>query len=151
MLVHFLFPHRYRLIGWILLVPFMVLGFLTLYNEFEFGFLDVALRSAENSDWLDKPEIENFTNEIAMIGTLVALMFIAFAKEKVEDEYILKLRLDSLLVAVFVNYILLLLAILFIYGLDFVEFLVYNMYTVLILFIIRFTWVKYRQSKMVEA
>ena len=68
-------------------------------------------------------------------------------KEKKEDEYISKLRLSSLLWAVLINYTLLLLAFLFVYGEPFIPIIIYSMFTVLIIFIARFNYILYRNSK----
>ena len=149
MVSRFLLPHNFRLIGLIVLVPFIVLGVLCLHMDFEFAWFELKLRPEGNL--FDNPEYENFTNELAMIGVLVGLMFIAFSREKFEDEYIGSLRLDSLLIAVIINYALVLLGILFVYGFGFFMFLIYNMYTVLVLFILRFEWVKYRSRKTMES
>jgi len=143
----FLLPTHYRKIGWVIFIPFLVLGIFSFHMEFEFDWLDFKIRP-EGGGMLDNPEIENFTNELASIGVLIGLIFIAFAREKVEDEFMMKLRLESLMVAVLVNYVLLFFAILFVYGMDFIFVWVYNMYTVLILFIARFYWVKRCENKM---
>jgi hypothetical protein len=74
-------------------------------------------------------------------------LMIGFSKEKREDEFIVKLRLSSLLWAVWVNYALLFLAFVFIYGTAFLTILYYNTITVLIIFIIRFNYMLYRYSK----
>ena len=145
----FLLPTHYRRIGWFIFIPFMILGIFSLHMDFEFSWLDFKLRT--NGGLFDNPEIENFTNELASIGVLIGLIFIAFAREKVEDEFMMKLRLDSLVVAVLINYVLLFFAILLVYGMDFIFVWVYNMYTVLILFIARFYWVKMRQNKMLQS
>ena len=55
-----------------------------------------------------------------------------------EDEFIMKLRLESLVWAVYVNYAILILTILFVYELHFFSILVFNMFTLLIFFAIRF-------------
>ncbi len=140
----FLLPPRYRLVGWLILVPFLVLGILSVHLDYEVPWLgvNVSIPGSFGEGFFEDSDYENFTNEIAAIGVLIGLLFIAFSKEKVEDEYIAKLRLDSLLVAVLGNYALLFLAIVFLYGFNFFYALVYNMYTVLILFIARFYWVK---------
>ena len=145
----FLLPTHYRRIGWIIFIPFLILGIFSLHMEFEFDWLDFRMRAG--GGMFDNPEIENFTNELASIGVLIGLIFIAFTREKVEDEFMMKLRLESLMVAVLANYVLLFFAILFVYGLDFIYVWVYNMYTVLILFIARFYWVKRRENKMLQS
>lgn len=145
----FLIPHKYKQIGWVLLIPSVVLGIATIHWDFEFAFLELPFRGS--GSLFDKSEYENFTNEIAAIGALAGLMCIAFAREKIEDEFIRKLRMESLMVAVILNYLLLFLAIVFVYGWDFFLVLVYNMYTVLILFIARFSWIKMKQRKMLTS
>jgi len=82
---------------------------------------------------------------------LIGLIFIAFSREKIEDEFMMKLRLESLVAVVLISYSLLLLAILFVYGFGFFVALIYNMYTVLIIFIARFYWVKSRENKMLQS
>ena len=146
----FLLPHRYRTIGWVVLIPFLILGVLSVHMDFELEWLSFRLRPT-NAGMFDNPEYENFTNELAGIGVLIGLIFIAFAREKVEDEFVMKLRLDSLLVAVLANCALLFLSIVLLYGFGFFYALVYNMYTLLILFIARFYWVKSRQAKMLSS
>jgi hypothetical protein len=71
---------------------------------------------------------------------------VGFSKEKNEDEFIANLRLSSLLWAVLVNYGLLLLAFVFVYGFPFLNVMVYNMFTVLIIFIARFNYILHRNS-----
>jgi hypothetical protein len=80
----------------------------------------------------------NLTNELALTGLIIGLMMIAFSKERQEDEFINKLRLESLQWAVIINYILLLIATWFINGASFLQVMMYNMLTVLVIFIIRF-------------
>ena len=147
---NYLLPHRFRKYGLILLLPAITLGIAALHWDFEFAFLDLPI--PEQDMILSGSEAkENFTNELAMVLILVALVFIAFARETIEDEYVAKLRLDSLLVAVLLNYGIVLLGVIFLYGFTFFYFLVYNMYTVLLLFILRFAWVKLRERKLVTS
>lgn len=69
---------------------------------------------------------------------MVGLLFIAFSKEKIEDEYIAKLRGDSLIWAVIANAILLIIASALVYDGWFLYVSFFNLYTLLILFIIKF-------------
>ncbi|MBQ0739534.1 hypothetical protein J9332_35040, partial [Aquimarina celericrescens] len=86
---------------------------------------------------------DEFVELLLIIGGLC----IAFSKHKNEDEFISKLRLDSLLWATYINYGVLIFSILFIYWLSFFYVLVANMITILLLFIIRFYWVLAKSSK----
>ena len=89
----------------------------------------------------------NVTNTVAGLLFLVGALLVGFSKEKREDEFIANLRLSSLLWAVLVNSILLLLSFMFIYGIAFLHVMIYNMYTVLIIFIVRFNFILYKNAK----
>ena len=82
----------------------------------------------------------NILNEILGILVIVSSLFVAFSKEKSEDEYISKIRLESLVWAVYFNYGILLFSFLFIYNFSFFWVMLFNMFTVLVFFIIRFNW-----------
>jgi hypothetical protein len=125
----FLFPYRFRLVGWLLFVPSACLGLANLYLEFKLPFLN------------------NFTDEVASLGVLIGLLFVAFARERIEDEMISQLRLEALQWSVYANYALLALAILLTYDFTFFHVLVYNMFTVLLVFIGRFRWSLYKMPQ----
>ena len=146
MKTRFLFPHSYRMYGWLMLVPFLALGIAFLYLNFEFDFLDVNL--PYNDFFNEKTLTGNLTDEIAAIGLILSLLFIGFSKERIEDELISQLRLDSLQWSVYVNYLVLALAIVFIHGMAFLDAMVYNMFTLLVFFIIRFRWAIYQESRL---
>jgi len=96
-----LFPNRFKRIGWILLVPSTILGILCLFNNYELGFLDVKVFSIY-SDSFFGPDTNsgfkdnNITDEIAGVLFIIGAAFVAFSKEKQEDEFIAKTRMESL-------------------------------------------------------
>ncbi|MDO8967656.1 hypothetical protein [Algoriphagus sp.] len=147
MLTKILLPHRFQKIGWLLFLPFSVLLFTNNYFDFNFAWLEFGIR--EGSFFEDSKE--NFTNEFALIGTFISLFLIAFSREKEEDEYIQKLRLDSLLVAFYVNTFILILGTLLFYGFGYLEFMGYNMFTIQLIFIGRFRWVLRKQKQSLLA
>ncbi|GAB3988901.1 hypothetical protein GCM10028807_12570 [Spirosoma daeguense] len=83
---------------------------------------------------------QNLTDELACMGMILSLMLIAFSQEKVEDEMISQLRLEALQWSVYFNYFILAIAILTVYDTAFFNVMIYNMFTVLLVFIIRFRW-----------
>ena len=139
-----LLPVKYKLIGTILLIPCMVVGLLNVYSEFQFSFLTV--RNTKIFDLSDG----NLTNELALSGVIIGLLMIAFAKEKYEDEFINRIRLESWQWAVLINYGLLFVATWAIYGMEYFQVMIYNMLTVLIIFIIRFHWLLVRYKKQIN-
>ena len=146
-----LLPHRYKQVGWFILIPATILGVLLAVNDFEAEWLHAkvfaffaneAIGKSKSFDFVDA----NITNTVVGILFIIGALFVGFSKEKTEDEFIAELRLSSLLWAVWVNYGLLLFAFLFIYGTAFLNIMVYNMFTVLIIFIIRFNYTLYKNT-----
>ncbi len=134
-----LLPSRYKWIGGIVLIPSLILGILVRFKDFSFAFLTVPEGQARvRSTSLNFDEQINLTDELALTGMIVGLLFIAFAREKQEDEFIGKLRLQSLQWAVLVNYVLLLVATWLVHGFGYIDVMMYNMLTILVFFIIRF-------------
>ncbi len=148
-----LLPHRYKAIGWFIAIPAFVLMMLYMYMDFSFSFLDYHAQGAKISldgTFLLTTDSNNFTDEIAGVLLISGLLMIAFAREKLEDERIAKIRLESLLWAVLINSILVMLAIILFYGTFFLQILVYNVCTPLIIFIARFNLVMYNERKKLK-
>lgn len=151
MYVKFLFPNRFKMLGWIMAIPAFVLMLFVLHNDFSFAFLDYTAKGGDklalDNGFIYNVQSNNFTDEIGSLLLISGLLFIAFSKEKDEDEMISKLRLESLLWAVFINSIFVMLAIIFIYNLLFLNVMAYNICTTLILFIARFNLVLQSERK----
>ena len=146
----FLLPHKCKSIGWIIAIPSFILMVLNLHFGFTFGFLDYQANAPKislDNNFLFNIQSNNFTDEIGGVFLIIGLLMIAFSKEKYEDERILKLRLESLLWAVFVNSIFLIGSIIFFYNNLFLNIMAYNICTPLILFITRFNTVMYFEQK----
>lgn len=155
MKTNYLFPNRFKKIGWFLFVPGVILGLLFLIFEPDIDFLNIKVLSiAEKSIFSDAKYFSisenNVLDEIASILLIVGAIFIAFSKEKIEDEFIAKIRLESLVWATYINYAILLIAIIFIYDLTFLWVLVFNMFTLLFFFLIRFNWALYKSKNQIS-
>ena len=152
MMQSILLPNRYKVIGWILLIPSFLLGLYLLFFGFEPNWAKAKVLSIFPNNLMGEKGFFKM-QEINITQTLIGVLFIIggllimFSKEKIEDEYITKIRLTSLLWAVFINYILLILAFIFVYNLAFISVMICNMFTILIIFIIRFHFLLYKNSK----
>jgi len=134
----FLFPYWCRYLGWGLVighVPLSMLG-----------------RSHGMINIMDAQPTAGgpFSGEhLFFIGTSLlmatGLFLVAFAKEKMEDEQIWQVRLDSLRWAIYINYIVLIASLVFIE--DVAHILELNLWVPLIFFIIRFRWVIFRLNR----
>ena len=142
-----LLPYKYKLIGTIMFMVSLALGILVRFWDFQLPFLTIILRKKTGNVFDDKI---NFTDEFALSGIILALLFISFAREKREDEFINKTRLESWQWAVLINYILLLIATWTVHGLAYIDVMMYNMLTIPIIFIIRFHYVMYKTKSLTE-
>jgi hypothetical protein len=147
-----LLPNRFRRIGWFILVPATVAGLVLTATGYEAewikGHFPVILgEEFPGGTRFMSMVYGNMTNTIVAAGFLLGALMVAFSREKVEDEYIREIRLSSLMWAVWVNYALLFFAIIFIYGLSFLNVMIYNMFTILIIFITRYHYLLYRSTK----
>ena len=124
-----LFPHRFKLVGWIIFAITAAIGAYILFTD--------------NTD-------SYLLNNIAIIGTCIGAILATCSREKVEDEMTEQIRLSSLLVALYINYAILIVCSLLIYDLDFLQVMLYNMFTILLIFMVVFRWKIWRAKKGVE-
>jgi len=165
MRTNYLLPHRFKHVGWVMMAlsaGFLVWAYL-LPNGFDsMKFLDckvfslfpktigLALNSTLHATKLPLWEVttSNIGDEVAMICVIIAALFVGFSKEKEEDEYVAKIRLESLLWATYINYGLLLLAIVFVYEFRFLDVLIGNLFTLLVVFLVRFNFILFKQRRL---
>lgn len=155
---NYLLSNQFKKIGWVIFIPSMILGLLFVIFQFRPKFLDIKVfaildsSSAPWDSWVNFCVVTqtNAIDEIIGILLITSLFFIAFSKEKKEDEFIFKIRLESLLWATYINYATLIFTILFVYGGAGLWVLVFNVFTILIFFIIRFNWVIGKSGKLAK-
>ena len=155
MQTNYLLPYSFKKAGWFLFVPGIILGIYYMITEAEPPFLDVKVFSVAASQIMEKSTYfgiteNNIFNEIIAILIILGALFIAFSKEKQEDEFIAKIRLESLVWATYINYAVLIIALFFIYDLAFLWVFIFNMFTILFFFIIRFNWVLFKSKKALQ-
>lgn len=143
MKINYLFPSKYKKVGWFILLPTLIFGMYTVVFDYEPAFLDIDVFAIFVDSFMG--DVKNFgfvnnniLNEILGVLMIVSSILVAFSKEIDEDEFISKIRLESLVWATYVNYIILLIAFLLVYDFSFFWVMVFNMFTILIFFIIRF-------------
>lgn len=146
----FLFPNKYKNVGLLLFFPSAIIGLFALVNDYQPNWLDFNVPTL----FIDKniKELFGFTdnnilNEILAVLIIISSLLVSFSKEKIEDEYISKLRLESLVWAVYINYGILLFAFIFIHDISFLWIMIFNMFTVLLFFMVRFNWLIFKIKK----
>ena len=145
MKLNYLFPHGYKKIGLMILIPSMIVGLIVVIYELEPEVFDLNVPAIFVNDFFGDNEFmgmtnNNILNEICGVLLIISLILVAFSKEKQEDELINKIRLDSLVWATYLNYGILLFAMIFVYEISFLWVMIFNMFTILLFFIIRFNW-----------
>lgn len=151
----FLFPASYKKWGWIILIPAVIFGFIDLFAEFQPEFLDWKVPVIYVNELFGKTTYfgfieNNVLNEILGVLVIIGSVLVAFSKQPNEDEFIAKIRLESLVWATYVNYGILLLAFLFVYDTGFLWVMIFNMFTILLFFIVRFHWQILKMRKTVS-
>ncbi len=137
----FLFPHKWSLIG----ALFFILGFV------------VAALNYHYKDSIDVMQgdttfqINEVLHDIAVLLWLGGLFLVAFSKERIEDEQIAQLRLDSLQWSIYFNYAILALCIVFIDRWHvMLGVAAHFIFTPLLFFIVRFKWAIYQLNRSLK-
>ena len=135
-----LLPNRYKKLGWIILIPSLILGLLKWYIINDKQTLTFVVNLYYKNVFFD------IVSTILIAGILAGALLVVFSKEKTEDEFIDKLRLSSALWAILVNYLILFLCNLLFYGWSFLNIIAINMFTTLLFYIIRFNYLLIRSK-----
>ena len=154
MKTNFLFPYRLKTLSGILFgISFILLALF--YSVSEFSSFEIKaevfailgdtgiLGGNESFFWLET----SVTDEILMLFVIPFGLIFAFSKEKYEDEMVSAIRLNSLAWATIINYIIILLGYLFVYGMPFLNVLMVAMISQLLIFILLFRFKMYRFYK----
>ncbi len=156
-----LLPNRFKRIGWFILIPAIIIYLLAVVFDLNIKLPDSKVFALYSNQFtLGHAYSESTpTRQICILQdgnytlTLIGLLAIAgailvgFSKEKQEDEFIAKTRLESLVWAVYVNYAILAFCFLFFFSFEFLQVMIYNMFTILLFFIARFYYVLNKFNK----
>lgn len=134
---NYLLPNKFKKLGWVLFLTGVTVGILLQIIDVDEDIFDFDFINNFGYEFLD---------EIISVVIIFGGLIVGFSKEKIEDEFIHKLRHESLAWAFLINYVLLIVTILFIYEENFFDVMIYNMFTPLIFFIIRFNFLKLKSS-----
>jgi cation transport ATPase len=143
MKTRFLFPYWCRYLGWLLIIihiPVMVLKKIEVGNTYK------GYNTGVNTGLFSPDHLFFIATAVFMA---IGLFLVAFSKEKIEDEQISQLRLDSLQWAIYFNYLLLIITL--ILSKDGAHILFLNMLIPLAFFIIRFRWKIFQNNRLLKS
>lgn len=154
-----LLPYRFKKIGWVLLLPTLCIGLITVLSGYGTSGLAEMIARVIAADRLEPTVgniarigngIEPWLNNVLIIGILCGSLFVACSRERIEDELITHTRLNALLLALYINFAILILAALFVYELDFIDVMCYNLFTLPLLFVALFRGALWRLKKQLR-
>lgn len=155
MQARYLLPHSFKRPGWLLFgVGFIAAIVFVILGEDPEGTSIRVLALVDDplfndTRWFGVSKTNPY-DELILLFLIIGGIMLAFSKEKDEDEFIAKLRLESLVWATYVNYSILILALIFVYGIAFFWVMTANIFTLLFFFIIRFNWAMKRARENFE-
>lgn len=139
-----LFPNRFKIIGWFIFIPSLILGLISLSGVMDFQIsLPVIYNSGflsdENQGFFKTAEIDLFPN---LFGLLIIMggILVGFSKEKIEDEYISSLRLKSVSWNLIVSYSIVFILFVTVFGSLFLTVMILIIFLPLVLYIFRFNY-----------
>jgi hypothetical protein len=150
----YLFSNKWKkLSGWIFYLSILIGVYLLFTDRFEdwfrikvFSILSYdSIFSNINHESFAFKWIENgFLDEILTLIIVISGIIHSFSKEEIEDELISKIRMDSLVLSLYINYGVLLFLNFFVYELSYFYVMVFHLFDILILFNLIF---KYKINK----
>ena len=141
--MNYLFNNKWkRISGWIFYLTIPVGMYLLFTDSFE-GLLKIQVFSLLDFRWIEN----GFIDEILTFVIIVSGIIHSFCKEKIEDELISKIRIDSLVLSLYINYGVLVLFNFFVYELNYIYVMIFHLFTILILFNLIFRYKLYIHYK----
>ena len=129
------------IIGLYLLITDKILDLFTLnvYSLFSESISDLTY----GGGWIENGLGDEIFTTIIIISGLIN----SFSKEKIEDELISKIRLESLTMSLFISYSLVIISTFLIYNLSYMYVLVFNLFIIPLLFNLIFRYRLYQHYK----
>lgn len=127
-----LFPKGFRVVGWLLFIPAVILGALCFFEICSFG----------------GRITEMIINDSVIIGIALGSLFIVCSKEAHEDEMTRSIRLAALLNSLYIYVLLLITTTLTLNGFEFFRFMSINLVLLPIIYVVVFRLEMYSYNKM---
>jgi hypothetical protein len=140
-----LLPYRFKTAGWILLIPSLIIGIALNFV------LPYFLENYEYKEGASLSSILDFVyewgNTIIITCLVIGVLFTAYSREKIEDELTSQIRLNSLMLALYIYSAVVILITLFVYDFDYVMYMTYSVLGFMLLFLAIFRLQLWRLRK----
>lgn len=141
-----LLPGSFQKVGWWILIPTLLIGILMAIDGFN-GVPSFIYTAPTKTAMHTLGVLEPILIDIAIIGILIGAIFITCSRRKIEDEMIGRVRLDALLLALYIHIGIVIICALLFYDFDYLNAMIYNLFTLPLLFLIIFQWKLWRLGK----
>jgi len=150
--MNYLFDNKYKKISGLVFYLTSIIGLYLLLTERIFDLFTLNVYSLFSESFSDLTYgggwIENgLGDEIFTTIIIISGLINSFSKEKIEDELISKIRLESLTMSLFISYSLVIISTFLIYNLSYMYVLVFNMFIILLLFNLIFRYKLHQHYK----
>ena len=150
--MNYLFDNKYKKVSGLVFYLTSIIGLYLLLTERIFDLFTLNVYSLFSESFSDLTYgggwIENgLGDEIFTTIIIISGLINSFSKEKIEDELISKIRLESLTMSLFISYSLVIISTFLIYNLSYMYVLVFNMFFILLLFNLIFRYRLYQHYK----
>lgn len=130
-----LLPFGFKRVGWVILVPAVLLGLAIWLNGLN-GLPEWICPEDSSAGRLLHTEMaDRVFNNIALIGVWIGALFVACSRERIEDEMISRIRLNALLAALYVQMGLMVVIALAVYDFAYLEVMVANLVALPLIFL----------------
>ena len=138
--MNYLFNYKYKKIsGWIFYLSIPI-GLFLLWNDRIHDVFVVNVFSIFSYEWIGSERtgfgwIENgLGDEIFTLLIIVSGLINSFSKEKIEDELISRIRLESLSLSLFISFGLIIISTFLVFNINYMYVLVFNLFLIILLF-----------------
>lgn len=143
-----LLPFKFKWIGAVLILIGLIGLIFFIWFDFNLNLPVFAVYSSFFETRIFALVRTNVADEFIILTLLIGFFFVAFSKEKTENEMLNKLRSIAFSRAIIANMILLIFSTLFVFGNGFLSILFLNLYSTFIFYIIILFFLKRKTNKM---
>jgi hypothetical protein len=147
-MAEFLLPYCWKIVGIILSFAGTVLSVFYIWFDFRFRVPVIALYSSYLETKFFTTFQTNFSEELTLFLLISGFSLIIFSREKIETAGLDEIRLKAFARAILINSFVLLFSVLFIYGTGFMAILVLNIFSVNILYLAFFYFLKKKGDRV---
>lgn len=135
-------PFRYKWPGLVLALIGIIIGIAVMYFDFRPEWL--AFETHPDMIFMNT---QNLIDEVALSLVLIGLMGVAFSRERIEDEFVAHIRLQSLLWSVAVYYAVVLISVWVFYNDAFWSVMIYHLFMPLLFYVLLFRFSYWQKMK----